>query len=49
MKEGKYRTDEEEWQNISKDAIDIINKLLQYQPQNRISAAEALQHKWIKE
>ena len=28
VKEGKYRTDEEEWQNISSDAIDIINQLL---------------------
>ena len=43
VKEGKYRTDEEEWENISVDAIDIINKLLQYEPHNRISAAEALQ------
>ena len=49
VKEGKYRTDEEEWHNISEDAIDILNKLLQYNPNNRISAAEALQHKWIKE
>ena len=49
VKEGKYRTDEEEWQNISNDAIYIINKLLQYEPHNRISAAEALQHKWIRE
>ena len=49
VKEGKYRTDEEEWQNISKDAIDIITKLLQYEPGNRISASEALQHKWIKD
>jgi len=49
VKEGKYRTDEEEWHNISKEAIDIINKLLQYEPGDRISAAEALQHKWIKE
>lgn len=49
VKEGKYRTDEEEWHNISEEAIDILNKLLQYNPNNRISAAEALQHKWIKE
>jgi hypothetical protein len=28
VKEGKYRTDEEEWENISPDAIDIINQLL---------------------
>ena len=49
VKEGQYRTDEEEWANISSDAIDIINQLLQYEPQNRISAAEALQHKWIRE
>lgn len=42
VKEGKYRTDEEEWKNISVDAVDLINKLLEYTPQNRISASEAL-------
>lgn len=25
VKEGKYRTDEEEWKNISVDAINLIN------------------------
>ena len=49
VKEGKYRTDEEEWANISAEAIDLINMLLQYEPNNRISAAQALQHKWIRE
>lgn len=49
VKEGRYRTDEEEWYNVSKDAIDLINQLLEYNPSKRISASEALQHKWIKE
>jgi hypothetical protein len=38
VKEGKYRTDEEEWEQITPDAIDLVNKLLLYDPKQRISA-----------
>lgn len=38
VKEGKYRTDEEEWESITPDAIDLVNKLLLYDPKERISA-----------
>ena len=47
MKEGKYRTDEDEWGKITPEAIDLVNKLLLYDPKQRISASDALQHKWI--
>ena len=37
-----------EWKNISKDAIELIKKMLTYEPNNRISAEVALNHTWIK-
>lgn len=49
VKSGKYRVDDDEWQTISDDAIDLVSKLLEYNPSKRINAAEALQHKWIME
>jgi len=47
VKLGKFRTDEEEWQSISSEAIDLVNKLLAFDPRDRISAKDALQHEWI--
>ncbi len=42
VKQGKYRTDDEEWTNISPEAIDLVNRLLTYNPNDRISAMQAL-------
>ena len=39
---------QEEWQNISDDAKDLIQKLLTKNYKNRLSAVEALQHPWIQ-
>jgi calcium-dependent protein kinase len=39
---------EPEWDDVSEDAKDLVRKLLIYDPTRRITAAEALQHKWIK-
>jgi len=49
VKQGKYRTDDEEWTNISPEAIDLVNRLLTYNPNDRISAMQALQHTWVHE
>lgn len=38
VKQGKYRTDDEEWANISPEAIDLVNRLLTYNPNERITA-----------
>lgn len=35
------------WRNISDGAKDLVVKLLQYFPEDRPSASEALQHPWI--
>jgi calcium-dependent protein kinase len=40
--------DEPEWDDISEDAKDLVKKMLEYDPQKRTSAADAIQHKWIK-
>jgi len=44
---GKFTLDEEEWENVSNEAKDLVKKLLEYNPEKRISASEALQHPWI--
>ena len=37
----------EQWKNISELAISFIHKMLTYNPENRISAQEALLDPWI--
>jgi calcium-dependent protein kinase len=36
------------WEDISNEAKDLINKLLELNPIKRLSAKEALEHKWFK-
>ena len=47
VKKGEFRTDDIEWQNISPEAIDLVHRMLEFKPNKRISAKEALQHDWI--
>ena len=35
--------------DISKDATDLITKLLEFQPKDRLSAQEALDHPWLND
>ena len=46
---GKYDLESPPFDKISKNAKDLINKLLTSDPQKRISAEEALNHPWFKE
>jgi len=39
VKAGKFRVDDEEWETISYQAIDLVHKLLEYDPSKRISAS----------
>lgn len=48
VKTGLYSMTGPEWKTISKEAIEMIRKMLTYNPSNRISADEALNHIWIK-
>jgi serine/threonine protein kinase len=40
--------DEPEWADVSDEAKDLVSKLLNYNPAERISAMDALQHPWLK-
>lgn len=44
---GKFDFDGEEWDDISREAKDLIKKLI-CKPEKRLTAQEALEHKWFK-
>ena len=47
VQKGKFDYDGEEWDDVSNDAKDLINKLIT-KPERRLTAEEALQHRWIR-
>ncbi|KAF3446831.1 hypothetical protein FNV43_RR12011 [Rhamnella rubrinervis] len=47
--EGKLDLENSPWPSISTAAKDLIKKMLTMNPQKRITAAEALEHPWMKE
>ncbi len=44
---GLYEFKDSEWEGISEDAKDLIRKLLEYDPEKRLSAEDALKHPWF--
>lgn len=44
---GTFEMDGEEWDEISKEAKNLIKKLI-CKPEKRLTAQEALDHKWFK-
>lgn len=48
MIKGKFDFDGEEWEEVSKDAKDLIKKMI-CKPERRLSAQEVLDHKWVKQ
>ncbi|RDX84294.1 Calcium-dependent protein kinase 29, partial [Mucuna pruriens] len=46
---GKLDMDREPWPSISDAAKDLVRKMLTYDPKKRITAADALEHPWLKE
>ena len=45
---GKYEFKEEGWDGVSEDAKDLVKKLLVLDPDERITASQALRHRWMK-
>jgi calcium-dependent protein kinase len=48
VKKGKYDFPKKDWDNVSKEAIDLIQHMLQYDSKDRFSAQESLNHNWFK-
>ena len=46
VQSGQFIFDED-WKNISKDAMDLIKKLI-CKPERRLTAQEVLDHKWFQ-
>ncbi|XP_014505080.1 calcium-dependent protein kinase 29 isoform X1 [Vigna radiata var. radiata] len=49
ISEGKLDLESAPWPSISAAAKDLIRKMLNHDPKKRITAAEALEHPWMKE
>merc|ERR1712038_1388586 len=49
IREANFDTDTKEFQNISKDAVDLIHKMLKAKPAERITIEQVMNHPWIKE
>ena len=47
IKTGKYDINNKQYLSLSQNAKDLIAKLLKYNPQERITALEALNHPWF--
>jgi calcium-dependent protein kinase len=47
VRKGQYDFPVEEWSTISKDAKDLVSKMLKFDPKKRYSAKECLSHSWI--
>ncbi|CAG9313656.1 unnamed protein product [Blepharisma stoltei] len=47
-KQGIVYFSQKHWKKVSKDAVDLVLKLCQPDPDLRLSAKDALNHKWLK-
>ncbi|EED90504.1 myosin light chain kinase [Thalassiosira pseudonana CCMP1335] len=47
IRKGQYEFHEEYWGSVSDDAKNLISSLLTVDPAKRLSASEALNHKWM--
>ncbi|CAD8175812.1 unnamed protein product [Paramecium octaurelia] len=48
IQKGTFEFNDTEWRSISQEAKDLITKMLKFDPQQRITAQQALQDPWIQ-
>lgn len=48
IRSGRFETQSAEWKTLAPQARDLIQKLLQVEPTERITAEEALTHEWLQ-
>lgn len=48
VKSGVYSTETKDWKGITSGAKDLVKKLMEIDPDKRITAREAVNHFWIK-
>mmetsp|Transcript_9411 Transcript_9411/g.14440 ORF Transcript_9411/g.14440 Transcript_9411/m.14440 type:complete len:555 (-) Transcript_9411:311-1975(-) len=48
VRKGEFNFPSPEWDNVSSESKDLIQKLLVKEPSKRMSAAQALDHDWFK-
>ncbi|KAI9113326.1 hypothetical protein K1719_015851 [Acacia pycnantha] len=48
IQEGRLDLESQPWPSVSASAKDLIRKMLAYDPKKRITAADALEHPWMK-
>ncbi|CDI75549.1 CAM kinase, CDPK family, putative [Eimeria praecox] len=48
VKVGRYKFNEQDWKGVSNEAKDLVRKLMAFDPHQRLSAEQALNHPWIK-
>lgn len=45
---GRYFFPASKWASVSRDAKDLVGKMIQVQPSNRLTVDQCLEHKWFK-
>lgn len=48
VREGVFTFSPSDWKNISEDAKDLIRKMLQFNPKDRYTAEQAMNHVWVR-
>ena len=48
MVQNGYDFERKEWDNIDRDAIDLVKNMLKFSMNDRLSMSQVLQHKWLR-
>jgi calcium-dependent protein kinase len=47
VSKGIFKISGPVWKRISKEGVDLVKKMLTFDPENRVTAREAICHPWI--